>query len=135
MVVPRFVRRALMDEPLDVYGTGAQSRCFCNVADTVRVLTRLVDCPRAVGEVINIGTSESITMNALAEKVIDMTGSKSQLRHVSYEEAYGRPFDDIMVRVPDLTKVKDLTDYKPKYSLDETLAQIIEYERAKLAAS
>ena len=132
MVVPRFIKRALTNEPLIVYGTGEQSRCFCNVDDTVRALLALVDCSDAVGEVINIGATESITMNALAEKVIEMTGSKSQTQHVSYEEAYGRPFDDIMVREPNLTKIKGLIGFQPKFSLDQTLAQIIEYERARL---
>jgi len=130
MVVPRFVRRALAGEPLDVYGTGKQSRCFCNVADVVAALMKLMDCQQAVGEVINMGTTESITINQLADKVIEMTGSKSQKRYISYEQAYGRPFDDMMARVPDLAKIKRLIGYEPRFSLDQTLQQIIDHERA-----
>jgi len=130
MVVPRFIQSALANETLEIYGTGAQSRCFCNVADTVRALVKLIDCPSAVGEVINVGTDESVTIEELAEKIIAMTGSRSTKQHVSYEEAYGRAFDDMLVRVPDLGKIKRLIGYEPTYSLDQTLGEIIEYERA-----
>jgi UDP-glucose 4-epimerase len=130
MVVPRFIQSALANETLEIYGTGSQSRCFCNVADTVRALVKLIDCPGAVGEVINVGTDESITIEELAEKIIAMTGSRSTKRRISYEEAYGRAFDDMLVRVPDLGKIKRLIGYEPTYSLDQTLGEIIEYERA-----
>ncbi len=129
MVIPRFVRRALKGEPLQIYGSGKQSRCFCNVADVVGALIKLIDCDDAVGEVTNLGTNESITIEELADKIIDMTGSRSEKQRLSYEQAYGRPFDDMLVRVPDLTKIKRLIGYQPKHSLDETLRQIIEYER------
>ncbi len=129
MVVPRFVRRALANETVDIYGTGKQSRCFCNVADVVDALVRLVDCDDAVGEVVNIGTTERITIEALAEKIIEMTGSTSEKRHLSYEEAYGRPFDDMQMRMPDLGKVERLIGYEPKHTLEQTLQQIIDYER------
>ncbi|MCK4603025.1 MAG: GDP-mannose 4,6-dehydratase [Phycisphaerae bacterium] len=131
MVVPRFVRRALADEPIEIYGTGKQSRCFCNVADVIASLVKLIDCDQAVGEVINVGTDESIEIEGLADKVLQMTGSKSQKRHLSYEEAYGRPFDDMQIRVPDLSKIKRLIGYEPKYTLEQTLQQIIDYERAR----
>lgn len=130
MVVPRFVRRALAGETIEIYGTGQQSRCFCNVADVVDALIKLVDCDQAVGEVINIGATDSITIEALADKIIEMTGSKSQKKHLSYVEAYGRPFDDMMARRPDLGKINRLIGFDPKYSLDQTLGQVIEYERA-----
>ena len=100
-------------------------------ADVVGAITSLMDCPRAVGEVINVGTDRGITINELAEKVIAMTGSKSTTRHVSYEEAYGRPFDDMLVRKPCLDKVKGLIGYEPRFSLADTLNQIIEHERAR----
>jgi len=130
MVVPRFVRRALRDEPLEIYGTGKQSRCFCNVADTISALVGLMDCPQAVGEVINVGTTEPVTIEQLAEKVIEMTGSKADKRYISYEEAYGRPFDDMLIRVPDLSKIQRLTGFQPKHSLKDTLRQIIDSEKA-----
>jgi UDP-glucose 4-epimerase len=129
MVVPRFVRQALAGKDLDIYGTGTQSRCFSNVADVVGALIQLTDCPAAVGQVINIGSSESITIEELADTIIRMAGSPSRKRHLSYEEAYGRPFDDMLVRVPDLTKIKRLIGYQPRFTLQQTLQQIIEYER------
>jgi len=131
MVVPRFVRRALAGEEIEIYGTGRQSRCFCNVADVVAALVRLIDCPEAIGQVINLGCQESITIEALADTIVAMTGSTSPKRHLSYEEAYGRPFDDMFVRIPDLTRIKSLIGFEPKYSLEQTLQQIIDYESAR----
>ena len=132
MVVPRFVRWALRNDPIEIYGTGEQVRSFCHVADVVGALTRLIECDQAIGEVINVGADESITIAALAEKIINMTGSKSELRYLTYKEVYGRPFDDLMVRTPDLSKIKRLIGYRAKFSLDETLQEIIDFERAKL---
>ncbi len=131
MVVPRFVRRAMTNKPIEIYGTGKQSRCFCNVADVVEALQKLIVCDAAVGQVINIGTTESITIEGLADKVIEMTGSKSAKSFLTYEEAYGRPFDDMLMRMPDLSKVRKLIGYEPKRTLDETLRQIIAYEKAR----
>jgi len=135
MVVPRFVRAALRDEPLTVYGTGEQSRCFCNVASVIEALCQLINCDAAVGEVINIGSDEPISINDLARKIVQMTGSSSEVRHLSYEEAYGRPFDDMLIRKPDLSKIRRLIGYESKYTLEETLQQIIDHERAAMAAS
>jgi UDP-glucose 4-epimerase len=129
MVVPRFVHCALAGESLNIYGTGKQSRCFTNVADVIGAIITLVECPQAVGQVVNIGNAESITIEELADKVIAMVGSKSVKRHMSYQEAYGRPFDDMLVRVPDLTKVQRLIGYKPQYDLTQTLEQIIAFSR------
>ena len=132
MVAPRFVRAALRGEPLEVYGTGNQSRCFTNVADVVGALIKLMDCPEAVGRVVNIGSDELITITELAEKIIAMTGSASEIRSLTYEQAYGRPFDDMLTRKPDLSRIKRLIGYEPKRSLDETLRQIIEYEKGRV---
>ena len=132
MVVPRFVRRALSGEPIEIYGSGQQSRCFCNVLDVVHALPKLIDCKNATGNVINIGTNKSITIEELADKVIHLTGSNSKKRFLSYEEAYGRPFDDMQTRVPDLSKIKRLIGYSPKYSLEESLQQVIEFERSRM---
>ncbi|KPK83405.1 MAG: nucleoside-diphosphate sugar epimerase [Phycisphaerae bacterium SM23_33] len=134
MVVPRFVRWALAGQPIEIYGTGKQFRCFCNVADVIGALMGLVECPAAVGEVINLGNDQGITIDALADKVIELTGSTSTKRYVSYEQAYGRPFDDMLVRVPDLTKIKQLIGYQPRRSLTDTLGEVIDYERARPAA-
>jgi len=129
MVVPRFVRKAMRGEPLEIFGTGTQSRCFCNVLDVVDALGKLMNCPKAIGQVINIGTTESITIEGLADKIVEMTGSKSTKLFKSYEQAYGRAFDDMLVRVPDLTKVHKLIGYKPKYTLQQTLEMVIEHEK------
>ena len=133
MVVPRFVRAALRGEGLEVYGTGKQSRCFTNVADVVGAMIKLMDCPEAVGQVVNIGSSELITITALAEKIIAMTGSTSEIRFLTYEQAYGRAFDDMLTRKPDLGRIKGLIGYEPRYSLDETIQQVIEYEKGREA--
>ena len=134
MVVPRFVRWALADEPIEIYGTGTQSRCFSNVADVVGALISLADCPDAIGEVINIGTTESATIEGLADKIVELTGSKSQREHISYEQAYGRSFDDMLIRQPDLSKIKRLIGYEPKFSLEQTLSQVIDFERDRLGS-
>ena len=133
MVIPRFVRAALRGEPLEVYGTGRQVRCFCNVADVVEALERLIQCERAVGQVINVGADQSITINELADLVIEMTGSRGGKRYLSYEQAYGQPFDDLMRRVPDLARLRGLIDFQPRVELRRTLEQVIEYERSRLA--
>jgi len=135
MVVPRFVRAALRNEPLTVYGTGEQRRCFCHVADVVDAVTKLMSSPDCVDEVVNIGSDESVRINELADRVIAMTGSSSEVRRISYEEAYGRPFDDMLVRQPDLSKLRRLIHYRPRYSLDETLEHIIAHERSRLEGS
>ena len=131
MVVPRFVRAALRNEPLVVYGTGQQSRCFTNVVDVVGALVQLMDCEQAVGQVVNIGREDSVTILDLARKIIEMTGSRSEVRRISYEEAYGRPFDDMLIRKPDLTKIRRLIGYEPRFNLEQTLAEIIDYERER----
>ena len=131
MVVPRFVRAALAGEPLEVYGTGQQTRCFCHVADVVSALSKLMECDQAIGQVVNIGTIESCTIQGLAEKIIAMTGSSSEIRRLTYEQAYGRPFDDMLIRQPDLTKIRRLIEYEPTFSLTDALQSVIDYERAR----
>lgn len=134
MVVPRFVSRALRDEPIEIYGTGDQTRCFCHVADVVRALLDLVACPEARGQVINVGNDTPMSINELADTIIEMTGSGSEIRRLTYEEAYGRPFDDMMVRAPDLGKLKRLTGYEPARALRDCFQDIIDYERGRLEA-
>jgi UDP-glucose 4-epimerase len=133
MVVPRFVKKAICSEPIEIYGTGEQSRCFCNVSDVVSALIKLIQCNEAVGEVINIGMTESVTINELANKIIALTDSQSQKVYLSYKDAYGKPFDDMLVRVPDLNKINRLIGYAPEKSLDETLREIIDYEKKHLS--
>lgn len=129
MVVPRFVRAALRDERLTVYGDGTQSRCFADVADVTRAVAQLVEHPAAVGQVFNIGTTEEVTIRALAERVIRLTGSRSEIVTVPYDEAYAPGFEDMQRRVPSIDKLAALIGYAPRYSLDDTLKRVIEYER------
>jgi UDP-glucose 4-epimerase len=131
MVVPRFVRWALRGEPLCIHGTGEQSRCFCHVADAVAALTALMDCPAAEGQVVNVGSDERVTINELADRVIALAGSASTTRHLGYEEAYGRAVDDLPARQPDLRRLRRLIDYAPRHTLDDTLEEIIAYERSR----
>ena len=125
MVIPRFVEAALKGEPIYIYGTGQQSRCFGYVADVVDGVIDLMNCPEAPGRVYNMGSTEEVTIEALADKIIEMTGSKSEKRHLSYEEAYGRPFDDMMRRMPCLDRIRETIGYEPKTSLAEILHSVI----------
>jgi len=126
MVVPRFVQRALKDEPIQICGTGKQTRCFCYVGDLVGAVIKLMNCEHAAGKVYNIGSSEEISIEELADKIIEMTGSKSQKQFVPYELVYGRPIDDMMRRVPSLERIRETIGWEPKTSLDEILQVIIE---------
>jgi UDP-glucose 4-epimerase len=129
MVLPRFVRQALAGEPITIYGDGEQSRCFSDVADIVDATSKLGEHPGAVGQVFNIGSTEEVTIRALAERVIQATGSNSKIVYVPYEEAYAPGFEDMRRRVPDLTKIQQLIGYSPRYKLDDTLHRVIDYER------
>jgi UDP-glucose 4-epimerase len=125
MVVPRFVEKALKNEPLQVYGTGTQSRCFCYVEDVVEALTGLMASPVAAGKVFNIGTMEEITISDLADRVIRLTGSKSKKAFIGYEAAYGKEMDDMMRRVPCIDRIRETIGWQPKTKLDDILTAII----------
>ena len=121
MVVPRFIERALKNEPIEIYGDGHQSRCFCCVFDVIRALKDLMDCPDALGRVFNLGSNEEVTIEDLAGRVLSICRSKSPKKFLSYEEAYGRPFDDMIRRVPDLNRIQKTIGFQSAYSLEETL--------------
>ncbi len=129
MVVPRFVQKALRDEPVSIYGSGQQSRCFCGVSDVVDAVIGLMNCEDAQGNVFNIGSMEEITIEGLADKVIELTGSKSTKEYVSYEQAYGRPIEDMMRRIPSLERINNAIGWKPKKKLTEILEEIIDSEK------
>ena len=131
MVIPNFVRQALAGEPITVFGDGKQSRSFTHVSDVVGALLRLVSEPRAIGQVINIGNTQEVTIMALAERVRDLSGSKSTIKIIPYDVAYESGFEDMPRRVPDLTRVKSLIGYEPKHTLDDILTQVIDYFRRK----
>lgn len=118
MVLPTFVQQALQGEPLTVYGDGQQSRCFCHVSDVVAALAALMEHPAAVGNVFNIGSTEEVTINAVADRVISLLGSKSEKVTIPYEEAYKIGFDDIARRVPNINKIKNLIGFEPHLDLD-----------------
>lgn len=132
MAVPRLVRQALRGKPLTVYGDGTQTRCFCDVRDVVRALTGLAAHEEAPGRIFNVGTTEEISIRSLAEKILELTKSPSKIRFVPFQEAYAPGFEDMQRRVPDIARIQKLLAWQPAYSLDETLAAIIEYERHQL---
>jgi UDP-glucose 4-epimerase len=127
MVIPTFVRQALAGRPITVYGTGEQTRCFGFVKDIVGALVALMDRDDAVGEVFNIGSDEEVSINQLAEKVRELTGSKSEIVRVPYDEAYEEGFEDMPRRVPDISKIGALVGFKPTVTLEEILHSVIEY--------
>jgi UDP-glucose 4-epimerase len=129
MVIPNFVRQALAGEPITVHGDGTQTRSFTDVSDVVDALIRLVDEPRAIGEVFNIGNPEEISMRALAERVRVVTGSTSEIVLVPYAEAYGPGFEDMPRRVPDIGKIQEYVGFRPTIALDEILARVVDHMR------
>ena len=131
MVVPRFVGQALRNEPLIIYGTGVQTRTFTYVGDVVQGIITLIDEPRAVGEIFNVGGDEEISINDLATRVIRLTGSLSPIEHIPYERAYQEGFEDMERRVPDITKLKNIVGYANTHDLDSMLVKIIEHERTR----
>lgn len=135
MVLPRFVRWAIKNEPIRVYGDGDQQRCFCNVNDVVTAIHALSETPKAVGEVFNIGSSEEITIRALAERVRERTNSQSPIEFVPYELAYEAGFEDFRRRIPALDKIRSAIEWEPTTSLDDTIDQIITYQREEIMSN
>jgi UDP-glucose 4-epimerase len=134
MVVPRFVRQALGGEDITVYGDGTQRRSFCHVADTVAGLLSLLDHPDAPGDVFNVGAPNEISINALADKIVGMTGSSSRVVRISYDDAYEEGFEDMERRVPDIGKIAGLTGWRPTRTLDDILDDVIAHEREPIGA-
>lgn len=129
MVVPRFIKQALTDEPITVYGDGKQSRTFTYVKDAVQAVMKLAECDSAAGEVVNIGGTTEISIGDLAIKIKEKTQSKSEIKNVPYEQVYPKHFEDMMRRVPSVEKLKRLINYTPQTDLDTTLDKTIEYLR------
>jgi len=127
MVIPTFVKQALSGRPITVYGSGEQTRCFGYVGDVVKALAALMDHPDAIGNVYNIGSSEEITINALAERVRGLAGSQSEIVHIPYGEAYEEGFEDMPRRVPDTTKIHKLIGFRADTTLDTILKEVIAY--------
>ncbi len=129
MVIPNFVRQALAGQPITVFGDGQQSRSFTYVGDVVRAVVALIDEPRAVGQVFNIGNGHEITIGDLAERIRTLTGSQSEIVRIPYDQAYEAGFEDMPRRVPDISKIKALVGYAPTVQLDEILTRVIEHFR------
>ncbi|MCS6842283.1 MAG: GDP-mannose 4,6-dehydratase [Roseiflexus sp.] len=130
MVLPRFVRAALRNVPLRVYGDGQQTRCFCYVGDTVRALIALLDHPGAIGKIFNVGNPQEVSILELAQRVVRLANSSSPIVLVPYEHAYEAGFEDMRRRVPDISRLTALTGFRPTLDLDDIIRTVIEYERA-----
>jgi UDP-glucose 4-epimerase len=124
MVLPRFITAAMSNAPLQIYGDGKQTRCFCHVSDVVEAIVRLMDQSAAVGQVFNLGSDVEISINELAEKVISICGSSSRIEYLTYEQAYGQKFDDLQRRVPKLEKIRAAIAFQPRYDLDQIIKSV-----------
>lgn len=134
MVIPRFVEQALRGKDITVYGSGNQSRCFLYVKDAVDAMIRLMETPESVGQVFNLGSQEEITIRQLAEKVLALTSSPSQITLTPYDQAYEEGFEDMQRRIPDTTKISKLIGFKPSIGLEGILSLVIAEFRQKLAS-
>jgi UDP-glucose 4-epimerase len=131
MVLPNFVQQALEGAPITAYGTGQQSRCFCDVGDAVEALLRLAATDKAIGEVVNVGNDHEITIESLARLVKEQTGSSSPIEFVPYDQAYEPGFEDMFRRVPCLNKLQRLTGFRPTTKLPEIIDRVAEYQSRK----
>ncbi len=127
MVIPKFVEAGLANKPINIFGDGAQSRVFCHVNDAVDAVLKLSNTDKSIGEVFNIGGKEEISITDLAKKVVSQIGSKSELIYTKYEEAYAAGFEDMARRVPDLSKIKTLIDWAPRFNLDQIILDVKDY--------
>jgi nucleoside-diphosphate-sugar epimerase len=131
MVVPRFVSAALAGRPLEIHGDGTQTRCFCHVQDTIRALTSLMDADGVSGEIFNVGSTERVTINDLARRVLEQTGSHSKIVGIPYDEVYGQGIEDMLHRQPSIDKVTNAIGWEPTFGLDGILDDVIRYVRAE----
>jgi UDP-glucose 4-epimerase len=134
MVVPRLVGQAVRNEAITVYGDGKQSRCFLHVNDLIEGMLRLLDEPLAIGRPVNLGGPTEITINDLAHRIIELSGSMSSLEHVPYSQAYTKGYEDMRRRVPNTTRARELVDWHPTFTLDQIITSVIEFERTRLTA-
>jgi UDP-glucose 4-epimerase len=132
MVIPRFVEQALQGKPITIYGDGNQKRCFCDVRDVINALIYLSESSTAIGQIINIGNVEEISIQELAELIKKITNSSSQLHHIPYDVIYANGFEDIYRRVPNINKLNLITGWKPRYQITDILTRIVEYEMKQM---
>ncbi len=131
MVVPRFVQNALNGHPLNIYGDGKQTRVFCHVSDVIDALLKIIQSNKSIGEVYNLGGVGEISINELAQKVIQITNSKSTIQYTSYDKAYPIGFEDMLRRVPDLTKIKSVIEWAPQKNIDQIIVDIMKFSNNK----
>jgi UDP-glucose 4-epimerase len=131
MVIPRFVSAALAGRPLEIHGDGTQTRCFCHVQDTIRALTGLMEAPGVSGDIFNVGSTEIVTINELAQRVLEQTGSHSKVVAVPYDEVYGQGIEDMLHREPSIDKISNAVGWEPTVTLDGILADVIRHIRAE----
>jgi UDP-glucose 4-epimerase len=129
MVIPRFVSAALAGRPIEIHGDGSQTRCFCHVQDTIAALARLMDAKNVDGEILNVGSTERVTIDELAQRVIAATRSESEIVYIPYGEVYGQGIEDMLHRQPAIEKVTGAIGWQPTRSLDEILADVIAHVR------
>lgn len=133
MVVPRFVRQALRQEVIEIYGDGEQSRCFCHVNDVIYALLALLDQPAVTaGQIYNIGSNHEITINQLAQAIADKTGTASRIVHVPYNEAYAPGFEDMRRRIPDITKIQSTIGWQPQLGLNKIIDDVVGFEKQRI---
>ncbi|MFN2627546.1 MAG: NAD-dependent epimerase/dehydratase family protein, partial [Gaiellaceae bacterium] len=130
MVVPRFIHAALAGRPLEIHGDGTQTRCFCHVYDTIRALKGLMESGETSGEIYNVGSQERIRILDLSDRIKKATGSYSELHFVPYDEVYGQGIEDMLHRIPSISKVRDAIGWEPSRLLDQIIADVIEYARS-----
>jgi len=130
MVIPRFVQNALAERPLEIYGDGTQTRCFCHVQDAIRALHGLMQEPSAAGEIYNVGSTESVRIIELAQRVLELTASSSELTFTPFEQVYGGGIEDTLHRIPAIEKVAGAIGWQPTRDLDQILADVIEHVRS-----
>jgi UDP-glucose 4-epimerase len=135
MVIPRFVGRALAGEPLEVHGDGTQTRSFCHVRDTIKAVHGLMEAREISGEIFNIGSAERLRIIDLANRVLELTGSASELEFVPHDEVYGVGIEDVLHREPSIEKIAAAIGWAPSHSLDDILADVIAFERGKVEAA
>ncbi|MBU1627093.1 GDP-mannose 4,6-dehydratase, partial [bacterium] len=127
MVIPRFIKQAILNHTITIYGDGEQTRCFCHVSDVLDGMIALSQKQEAVGKIFNLGSTEEIKIKDLAKKILELTGSKSNIEFIPYDLAYEEGFEDMRRRVPDLSKAQELVNYTPNHSLDDLLHDTIDY--------
>jgi UDP-glucose 4-epimerase len=133
MVIPTFVERAFAGEPLEIHGTGEQTRCFCHVQDTIRALAALME-KGGSGEIYNVGSEERISINDLARRVLELTDSSSEFEYVPYAQVYDEGIEDMLHRSPSIAKIAATIGWQPKHTLDDILADVIAFERSRVEA-